>query len=289
MISRRTRLLLDRYALAGTTLGFEPGERLSREAGQSVEFHDFREYQPGDELRYVDWRAYARTGRLYTRLHRAERSLRLHLLLDTSASMALGGKDRFALELARQLTYLGQREAVVQVHAFTGGQSRPAAGVPGLASSWEFLDRLAEAPAGTGPAPLQAIRSFAGTSGAGSGRALVVVLSDLFDPAPLRPALVALRARGFDASFLQLMAGDDLDPPEGLYRLRDSEGGGELLAGPAEVRAYRRAVRDFIGTTRRAVLRAGYRHLLLGVPGEGGDTARDVILALLRHGIIVRR
>lgn len=289
MVSRETRGLLDRYALAGTALGFEPGERLAREAGHSVEFHDFREYRAGDELRYVDWRAYARTGRLYTRVHRAERSLRLHLLLDTSGSMALGGKDAFAAGLAKQLAYLAQSEAVVQVHDLAGGTSLPAAGLPGLARAWEFIDGLRWA-ASPDVAPGAGLRSFAARAGLVSGRALVVVISDLFDPAPLRPALATLKARGFDVSFLQTVAPEDLNPAEGLYDLQDSEGHARLLAGPAEVRAYRSAVRRFVDRTRSAVLRSGYRHLLLEVPAPAAaDSEKEVILALLRHGIIMRR
>ncbi len=76
------------------------GERLATEPGQSVEFHDFRPYQSGDELRYVDWRVYARTGRLYTRLHRAERAIHVHVVLDTSRSMQMGAKEDFARSLA---------------------------------------------------------------------------------------------------------------------------------------------------------------------------------------------
>src|SRR5690606_40745106 len=69
--------------------------RSSRDPGQGVEFLDFRPYQPGDELRYADWRAYARTGRLYTRLYQAERAVRLHLVVDDSASMSVGGKRAY--------------------------------------------------------------------------------------------------------------------------------------------------------------------------------------------------
>ena len=58
MISPRSRALLDRYALASRALSQETGERLASEAGQSVEFHDFRPYDAGDELRYVDWKVY---------------------------------------------------------------------------------------------------------------------------------------------------------------------------------------------------------------------------------------
>src|SRR5690606_30454896 len=96
VLSARSRALLDRYAPSSRALAAVSGERSSRDPGQGVEFLDFRPYQPGDELRYADWRAYARTGRLYTRLYQAERAVRLHLVVDDSASMSVGGKRAYA-------------------------------------------------------------------------------------------------------------------------------------------------------------------------------------------------
>ena len=74
VLTPATRALLSRYTLAPRQLNALAGERLTREAGGSLEFFDTRPYGVGDELRYVDWRAYARTGRLFTRLFQAERT-----------------------------------------------------------------------------------------------------------------------------------------------------------------------------------------------------------------------
>ena len=97
------------------------------------------------------------------------------------------------------------------------------------------------------------------------GAALVLVISDLFDEAPLQPALAALRARGLDASFLQVMAEEDLAPEEGQLEVHDLESGERLFVGPDEVRAYREAAQAFVTRTRAAILRAGFRHTLLRV------------------------
>src|SRR5690625_6288844 len=141
-MNQRTRALLDSNDVASRAFSNEAGERMAREAGQSGELHACRQYQPGDERRYVDWRAYARTGRLYTRLHQAERTIRLHLLLDTSGSMQLFGKNRFMNQLARQLLYLAQRESLAQVHSLSGQHSRPQLGVRAVANAWAFIDRM---------------------------------------------------------------------------------------------------------------------------------------------------
>lgn len=285
MITARTRAILDRYSLATRALTSEVGERMSREAGQSVEFHDFRQYQPGDELRYVDWRAYARTGRLYTRLHQAELAIRLHVLVDTSASMSLFGKDAFARTAGELIVYTARKEGVSQTHTFSGASSRPSGGVRSVLDAARLLDAAPEG----GPAPMTALTEFAGSPVRGGGRALLVVISDLLDPEPPRPALAALRARGFDVSFLQVLAEDDLNPGEALLELTDAETGSKLEAGPAEVRAYRQAIRQHVARTRSAIVRAGFRHLLLRVPPGGGEPDREAFRELLRAGIIVRR
>lgn len=292
VLDSRTRAVLDRYSLSSRVLSRDAGDRMAREAGQSVEFHDFRQYQPGDELRHVDWRAYARTGRLYTRLHQAERTIRLHLLLDDSSSMGLFGKREFMLRLAQLLIYVAQRDSRSQVHSFSGGHSRVAQGVQAVAAAWEFIAGLSRMPAsGSGLMPVDAIRNFALQAPPGQGSSLLLIISDLLDPAPLRPALAALRARGFDATFLQVTATEDLEPDEELLELVDSESDARLQAGPREVRAYREAVRAFNASTRGAILQAGYRHLPLRVPqpdSATGNLEQLALASLLRSGIIFK-
>jgi len=272
MLSDATRKLLDRYALASRALSRTSGERLAREAGQSVEFHDFRPYQPGDELRAVDWRVYARTGRVMTRLYQAERTIDVHVLLDTSRSMAIGGKLPYAVGVARLLAYVAHRDARVQVHDVRGGRSAAGIGRAALAAAWSTL-----ADADTGPdapMPVAAIRAFALGLPRVRGAGLVLVVSDLFDPAPLRPALLALRARGLDAAFLHVVAEDDLDPVPGRLEVVDAESGERMLAGPDEVDAYREAAQTFVRRTRAAINQAGYAHVLLRTDAPRPETAR---------------
>ena len=289
MISNQSRALLDRFALASKALSRESGERLATESGQSVEFHDFRAYQPGDELRYVDWRVYARTGRLYTRLYQAERNIDLHVVLDSSASMGLGHKARYARLLAQLLSYVAQRDARSQVHLFDGRHSRPAHGRGGIGETWEFIEA---APVLEGPAhaPVETLKRFALNMPLHQGAALVLVISDLFDEAPLQPALAALRARGLDASFLQVMAEEDLVPEEGQLEIHDVESGERLFVGPDEVHAYREAAQAFVIRTRSTIVQAGFRHTLLRVADEEAALLeRTAFGALVREGVLIRR
>lgn len=291
MLGNRTRAVLDRYALASRSLSRLGGDRSALEAGQSVEFHDFREYQPGDELRYVDWRVYARTGRLYTRLYQAERAVSLHIVLDTSASMALHGKADYARTAAKLLTYVAQRDAPTQLHLLDGLSSRPAQGRLGMRESWRFID---EAPqlVGDEVQPLSALKRFALSLPALHGRALVLVISDLLEDAPFQPTLAALRARGVDVGFLQTLSSAELDPPQQLLELHDVESGERLPIGPAEARAYREEVRAYVARTRSAVLRAGFRHLLLSAPSDSGDAEeleRSTFAGLVTAGVLTKR
>jgi uncharacterized protein (DUF58 family) len=277
VISAVGRRALDRYALSARDMSAASGDRSAREAGSSVEFHDFRPYQPGDELRAVDWRAYARARRLVTRLYRAERTIDVHVVLDVSASMGLGGKLGYARTVAQLITYVGQRDALTRVHTTAGATSPAAQGRAGLARAWGLLD--AAEVTRDGPGPVRGVREFALSLPRVRGAALAVVVSDLLDPEPWRPALVALRARGLDSAFLQVVSSDDLEPPEGRFEVVDVETDERRTVGPEEVRAYRNAVQAFLRRTRGALAQAGASHVLLRVPaptaGSQGATRRD--------------
>src|SRR6476620_5680402 len=72
------------------------GSRLGRRAGSSIDFQDYREYQPGDDIRFIDWGIYARTDRLNIKLFREEVTPHLDLILDGSRSMNLEGSVKAA-------------------------------------------------------------------------------------------------------------------------------------------------------------------------------------------------
>src|SRR5437667_6988732 len=83
---------LERLSLISRKLkqGRLKGERRSTKRGQSVEFADYRNYTHGDDLRRVDWNAYARMERLFIKLYQEEEDLTVHILLDASRSMDWG-------------------------------------------------------------------------------------------------------------------------------------------------------------------------------------------------------
>ena len=85
------------------------GERRSPRKGQSVEFADFRNYVPGDDLRFVDWNTYARLDRLFLKMFLEEEDLHFYALIDASSSMDFGTPTKlaYAMQLAAALGFVG--------------------------------------------------------------------------------------------------------------------------------------------------------------------------------------
>lgn len=99
-----------RYRIASRPYLPYPGERLAQRKGLGGEFFELRPYAAGDEVRRVHWRAYARTGRLYTRLESTLERARFRLFLDTTPSMRLHGKLPYAEEVAALLLKAARQE-----------------------------------------------------------------------------------------------------------------------------------------------------------------------------------
>lgn len=100
-----------RLALPRSRLQGRSGEIAGSSAGSSLEFHEYRQYLPGDDVRNLDWSAYGRTDQLMIRLHREELSPRTEILLDASASMDAGGggKWQVARQIAATFALLGEQ------------------------------------------------------------------------------------------------------------------------------------------------------------------------------------
>ena len=132
------------------------GERRSPRKGQSVEFADFRNYVPGDDLRFVDWNTYARLERLFLKMFLEEEDLHFYALIDASASMDFGEptKLRFALQLAAALGFIGLvRGDRVKIETVGQPARQSAPAFRGRRSLWRMLDHLegVQAKKGSGP------------------------------------------------------------------------------------------------------------------------------------------
>lgn len=221
--------------------GFFSGLHRSPYHGFSVEFTEYRQYTPGDDLRYLDWRLYARTDRFYIKRFEDETNLRCTLLLDLSRSMGFGSlgytKADYARTLAATLAYfLSQQRDAVGLLTFADrlAEYLPARYRPGHLH--RLMLGLEQSLLGTdtrfGPPLEQMGRSV-------SKRGLLVLISDLLAPLDeLEKELGYLRSRGHEIVVFRL-----LDPVEASFRwdesalFEDLETGRALYVDPASVRA----------------------------------------------------
>jgi uncharacterized protein (DUF58 family) len=225
------------------------GERASRRRGGSAEFQDHRPYAPGDDLRRVDWAAFARTGEPVLKLFRAEEDSVLRLLVDASASLAFGEPQK--LEVARRVAaaigYLGlangQRVQVLVARDKSGqssGRGLERVGTPrrGRDALAALLRDLSE-PSANGSADLA--RALDATLQQSSRPGLLVVLSDFFDPSPVTRALTRAAASGHQIALVQVLAREELEPAyDGDFSLVDAETNAavELSMDAAAIDAY---------------------------------------------------
>jgi uncharacterized protein (DUF58 family) len=250
-------LLLMRSPVRG---GLKGGRR-SVKRGQSVEFADYREYALGDDLRQLDWNVYARLEKLFVKLFIEEEDVTVTLLLDASASMASGRPEKllFAKRAAAALGYIAlASEDRVTVSVMAGRASRRRGGLRGSGRVFRLLSDLSAVEPAAGPTDLVAAARHAAAQL--TGRGVVVLLSDLLDPAADR-VIRELAATGSELVILHVLSPDELDPAlEGDLRLVDLETGdrvdvtadlGTLDAYKTRLAAWKQAFAD-LAARRRA-------------------------------------
>ena len=220
--------------------GFNAGLHRSPYHGFSVEFSEYREYSPGDDPRYLDWRLYARSDRYFIKRFEEETNLRCHLLVDMSRSMGFGSvgytKADYAKTAAATLAYFlsSQRDAVGVLtfdEKITG--HLPPRFRPGHRHRLMLaLDRPLSGKSTDLAAPLERIAEIV------TKRGLIVLLSDLLAPVQtLQTRLGYLRARGHEVVLLRL-----LDPTEETFAFdrpamfHDLETGRDVYVDPAVAR-----------------------------------------------------
>jgi uncharacterized protein (DUF58 family) len=207
------------------TAGRMKGERRSVRRGQSVEFADYRTYASGDDLRQLDWNAYARLERLFVKLFVEEEDVTVHLLVDASRSMDYGEPNK--LEAARRaaaaLGYLGLASMDRVSAAFLGdGTATPMRPLRGKQRAHELFAFLSQPRADRLTGLAAAARSYAGRM---RGTGPLVLISDLMDPGYL-DALRDLAGTRSQLSVLHLLAPDELEPDVAAdARLVDRETG----------------------------------------------------------------
>jgi uncharacterized protein (DUF58 family) len=255
---------LERLALVppGPIRGERPGEHRALERARSGDYVDQRPYSPGDDIRQIDWHAYARLDQLHVKVSEAHQRSTLYLLLDCSRSMGTGAPDKFdvARRVAAALSY-------VALARFDRVQLLPLNGPPGpvLQGKHRFghlLHLLGELrPSGE----LDLERAVADLRpAAGSGRA--VLLSDLLLPGGYLPALEQLERRGARPAVIQVLSPAELNPSEaGEVLFVDVESGERVDVGltPIALTTYQERLRTWNQTLATACAGRGWPYVQL--------------------------
>ena len=264
-MAKLNRLALEsRYVVEGTLAG----RHRSAQKGASTEFADHRAYQPGDDLKRIDWKVLGRTEKYYVRRYQDETNLRVYLLVDRSGSMNYAAeperptKYRYACTLAAAIGYVVLK-ARDSVGLYIYGEKLDAA-LP-CKNDFNSLNNALTVLQNTEPAQ--------GTDGAAAmhlvaesirRRALVVILSDLLDDADaIVKAIAHFRSNNHDVIVFHVLDPVEIDLP--LKRgaeFKDLETGERLIADPrALADAYKEAFGAFLDTYRTACadLKVDYR------------------------------
>jgi uncharacterized protein (DUF58 family) len=239
----------------------------------------------GDDLRYVDWNAFARLNRLYLKVFIDEEDLCIHLLLDASGSMDYGApnKFRYAMRLAAALAFIGfvnlERVGVAVFRDRVAEGWLPSRGRNQFLPIQEFLADLSP---GGGTAFNASLRQYAQRA---KDAGVAVVISDFLDPAGYASGLRALMERRFDVHVLHVLAPDELRPMlGGDLELVDAETGEvrEVSVDAEALRAYERQLGTFIsgieGFCRANEL--SYVRVVTDMPVE------DLLLRRLKGGLL---
>jgi uncharacterized protein (DUF58 family) len=232
--------------------GIITGLHKSPHQGFSVEFSEHREYVPGDELRHLDWQAYARSDRYYIKLYEQETNLRATLVLDTSASMQFANKLDYARHLAACMAYLltMQQDMVglTAVDATLQADLPPASSPAHLDRLFHQLEQLAP---GKSTHLSDQIHTLAERL---PRRSLAILISDLWiEPAGFVRALQHLRQRKHQAIVLHLLDRFELDLPyDRQITLQDLETNEKLECDPRDLReSYKEQVQQYLTDLRR--------------------------------------
>jgi len=260
----------------------EGAGRVDRRGGR-VEFADHRPYAPGDDPRFIDWPAYARTGKLHVKELERRDEYAVFVVVDDSGSMAVNGKLVAAQRVAYALAYLalaaGRR---VRVALASDGTLRAAGEVGGRARMRDVAAFLVGA---RGRGGTRLTQSLARLPDDGRGARMLVVLSDLWATDDGRAALASSARRGDDVNVFHLFAAADVAWTDDVGVAEDAETGERRALGPgaADAAAIEAARRE---EDWRAFAAA---HGIRYVPLDASKPTEELVLGALRDaGVFLR-
>ncbi|MBN2410404.1 DUF58 domain-containing protein [candidate division KSB1 bacterium] len=267
--------------------GFITGLHRSPYHGFSVEFAEYRQYMPGDDIRHIDWKVYGKTDRFYVKQFEEETNLKSYILLDSSASMSYSShqitKFQYATYMAAALTYLmlKQRDSVGLV---TFAQKIKKYLPPRSVNTYlsVILQQLQKTRVSSTTNIAETFHQMAERI---NRRGLIIVLSDLMD----NPEKVISGLKHFRHKKHEIIVFHILDPLERTFDFKhdstfiDLESGEKLATQPWHIRTeYRKLVNNFIETYKSQCLANRIDYVLI-------DTMQDFDRVLLQYLIKRKR
>ncbi|GAB5405062.1 MAG: DUF58 domain-containing protein [Aureliella sp.] len=269
--------------------GFLSGSHRSPYLGQSVEFVQHRQYAPGDDVRHVDWKVWARQDRLVVKQYEEDTNLRCSLLIDSSASMLYGEGDQQKFEAASvlaaclSLLVLKQQDAVGSIMFDNKIRSR----VPMRTSQNHLRDILVSLENSKPADKTDLDNVFREVIQATPGRGLMVLISDLLgaEESALR-GIESLRRAGHDVMVLHLMHDEEIDFPfSDPTRFEGLETDDHLTCNPRALRdGYLEALEQFLGRVRRACAASNSDYMLVRT-SDAPDAVLSKILSARSHAV----
>ena len=249
-------------------VGVMRGERRSKRRGESVEFADYRNYVPGDDLRFLDWNVYARLDKLFLKLFLEEEDLHIGVLLDVSKSMDWGkpNKARYARQLAAAIAYIGLvNYDRVSVHTYADGLVGELAGVRGRRMMPQVIEFLNRSPSEGASDFSSACKQYAIRH---PQTGVLLVIGDFFEKGGYEPGLRYLLGRKLDLYVIQILSPEEIDPQElaGDLRLTDVEDDdvAEVTVGRALLNRYKRNLQAYCESLKEFCTRRGINYLFTG-------------------------
>jgi len=293
LLDESTRRKFDQLMLVASKVrvGAIKGERRSNKRGTSIEFADYRNYAPGDDLRRLDWNLYARLERPYVKLYEDEEDLAVHLILDASASMAFPlegepthNKFLYARRLFAALAYIALvNNDRLMLTVLRGGELEHFGPSRGRSQTVAML-KYAHSLKAQGVTDLNvALKDYATRA---SRPGLAIVISDMFSPSGYVEGLNALLGKGHEVAVLHVLSPEEIMPPlSGDLRLIDAESGqAQEVSLDAGIRdLYVRRLESWRDEMRRECSRRGVHYLALE---SGALWEKTILYDLRRVGII---
>jgi len=276
---------LERFSILSRKLrkGAVRGEHRVIRKGMSTEFHDYRDYNSGDDLRYIDWNIYGRLDRLLIKLFSGEEDQSVHILLDTSLSMNDGrpSKIDYAKQIAGALAYIAvhslDRVGITSFSDRMGEIFVPERRLSNMYSMFQYLESIETEGSTSFNKALKEYSQKVKRPGT------AVIISDLMDRDGFEEGLLSLIYRKFDVVVLQVLSEEELSPDlNGSVKLIDSESDGQIRVSIDKkfTRQYQEELGQWFETIESFCRKKNIDYIRSGnlVPIE------DFLLKYLRHG-----